>query len=107
MSCLAIDAAASPSTSSNLHSGVSERQQEQLGREHAHGCVCDSGWPEGFTSGTTQLSEYFGAACEFRRCPSGDDPTTLTVNETNCEASRRRRPDLGSGRGGQPLPHRL
>ena len=48
MSRLAIDAAALPKyLFSNLHSGVSERQQEQLGREHGHGCVCDSGWPVG------------------------------------------------------------
>jgi hypothetical protein len=48
------------------------------------GCVCDSGWRVGLGNGETQLAEFFGPACEFRRCPSGDDPTTPSVNETDC-----------------------
>lgn len=47
-------------------------------------CVCDSSWAVGLGSGETQLAEYFGPACEFRRCPSGDDPTTGSVDETDC-----------------------
>lgn len=87
MSRLAIDAAALPlSTSSQTYTAEYQNgSKSSWDANMAHGCVCDSGWPVGLTSGTTQLSEYFGAACEFRRCPSGDDPTTLTVNETNCE----------------------
>eukprot|EP00981_Chlorochromonas_danica_P003533 scaffold659_cov192-Ochromonas_danica.AAC.46 len=48
-------------------------------------CVCDSSWPVGLQAGETQQAEYFGPACQFRHCPSGDDPVTLYVNETNCE----------------------
>ena len=48
------------------------------------GCVCDSSWPVGLEANKTQLAEYFGPACEFRRCPSGDDPTTSHINETDC-----------------------
>jgi hypothetical protein len=47
-------------------------------------CVCDSSWSVGLGEGETQLAEYFGPACEFRRCPSGDDPTTAD-DETDCE----------------------
>merc|ERR1711907_301985 len=48
----------------------------------SYGCVCDSTWPVGLGYGETQQSEFFGAACEFRRCPSGDDPLTWW-NETD------------------------
>lgn len=47
-------------------------------------CVCDSSWSVGFGRKQIQLGEYFGPSCEFRRCPSGDDPTTST-DETDCE----------------------
>lgn len=47
-------------------------------------CVCDSTWPVGLGPGEVQASEYFGAGCEYRHCPSGNDPMTR-VNETNCE----------------------
>lgn len=52
--------------------------------EYSRGCVCDSSWSVGLGSGQTQLAEYFGPACELRRCPSGDDPTTPSVDETDC-----------------------
>merc|ERR1712036_50682 len=87
MKRLAIDAAALPLSSSSA-SYTAEYQngsKSSWDANMAHGCVCDSSWPVGLTSGTTQLSEYFGAACEFRRCPTGDDPTTPTVNETDCQ----------------------
>ncbi len=48
-------------------------------------CLCDSGWTVGYGAGETQQAEYFGPACEFRRCPSGDDPYTIHVDETDCE----------------------
>jgi hypothetical protein len=48
-------------------------------------CVCDSSWDVGLKANQIQLAEFFGPACEYRRCPSGDDPLTLYVNETNCE----------------------
>ena len=48
-----------------------------------HACVCDSSWDVGLAANQTQLAEYFGPACDFRRCPSGDDPTT-PEDETDC-----------------------
>eukprot|EP00520_Triparma_pacifica_P018326 CAMPEP_0118654522 /NCGR_PEP_ID=MMETSP0785-20121206/12440_1 /TAXON_ID=91992 /ORGANISM="Bolidomonas pacifica, Strain CCMP 1866" /LENGTH=611 /DNA_ID=CAMNT_0006547199 /DNA_START=136 /DNA_END=1971 /DNA_ORIENTATION=+ len=48
-----------------------------------HLCHCDSSWPVGLGPGETQVPEFFGAACNLRHCPSGDDPLT-TVDETNC-----------------------
>ena len=54
------------------------------------GCVCDSTWPVGYGAGETQLAEFFGPACELRRCPSGDDPSTTGFVETNCAGKRQR-----------------
>ena len=48
------------------------------------GCVCDSSWSVGIKRGQTQLAEFFGPSCEFKRCPSGDDPDTHTIDETDC-----------------------
>ena len=42
----------------------------------SYGCACDSSWSVGLGPEETQQSEFFGAACEFRRCPTGDDPLT-------------------------------
>jgi hypothetical protein len=50
-----------------------------------HACVCDSSWPVGLRSGETQQAEYFGTTCEKRRCPSGDDPNSRLIDETDCE----------------------
>jgi hypothetical protein len=50
-----------------------------------HACVCDSSWRVGLRSGETQQSEYFGTTCEKRHCPTGDDPNTRLVDETDCE----------------------
>jgi hypothetical protein len=50
-----------------------------------YGCVCDSSWPVGLGANETQLAEFFGPSCEYRRCPSGDNPTTADVDETDCE----------------------
>jgi hypothetical protein len=52
--------------------------------DKVYGCVCGSQWTVGLTSGTTQQAEWFGPDCSLRRCPSADDPTTLTVDETDC-----------------------
>jgi hypothetical protein len=57
--------------------------------EAHQGCVCDSSWSVGLGSGQTQLGEYFGAACQYRRCPSGDDPVTGDQDETDCEGVRQ------------------
>lgn len=59
------------------------------------GCVCDSSWSVGYGSGEVQATEWFGADCSQRRCPSGDDPRTTRasgvvaidhawLDETNC-----------------------
>ncbi len=53
--------------------------------DFGHMCVCDSSWPVGLGANETQASEYFGLACQYRHCPSGDDPGTRDVDETNCE----------------------
>ena len=47
------------------------------------GCVCDSSWSVGLEAGQTQQPEYFGPTCNFRHCPTGDDPST-SVDETDC-----------------------
>lgn len=48
-------------------------------------CLCDSSWTVGLAGTETQLPEYFGAFCELRRCPSGNDPMTTATDETDCE----------------------
>jgi hypothetical protein len=58
-----------------------------------HRCHCDSSWPVGLGAGERQQSEWFGPACQFKRCPSGDDPLTKSsvggnsnaFNESTCE----------------------
>ena len=49
----------------------------------SHGCVCDSSWTVGLADGETQQSEWFGADCSLRHCPTGNDPYTV-ANETDC-----------------------
>jgi hypothetical protein len=49
----------------------------------AFACHCDSSWPVGLGAGETQQAEYYGAGCERRRCPSGDDPITAW-DDTDC-----------------------
>lgn len=49
-----------------------------------HMCVCDSSWAVGLGANQTQEAEFFGPACEFRRCPSGDNPRT-NADETDCQ----------------------
>ena len=53
--------------------------------DRSQACVCDSSWDVGLGPYQTQLGEFFGPACEFRRCPSGDNPDTTLVDETDCE----------------------
>lgn len=48
------------------------------------GCVCDSTWAVGLGAGQRQEPEWFGYDCSKRHCPSGDDPYTIHVDETNC-----------------------
>mmetsp|Transcript_15259 Transcript_15259/g.40285 ORF Transcript_15259/g.40285 Transcript_15259/m.40285 type:complete len:267 (-) Transcript_15259:20-820(-) len=49
-----------------------------------YGCVCDSSWKVGLGNGERQEPEWFGHDCSRRHCPSGDDPRTLSKDETNC-----------------------
>jgi hypothetical protein len=55
--------------------------------DKVYGCVCDSSWTVGLTSGTTQQAEWFGPDCSLRRCPSADDPTTISTDETDCKST--------------------
>ena len=48
-------------------------------------CVCDSGWAVGYAGGQTQAPQWTGHDCLQQRCPSGDDPRTYAVDETDCE----------------------
>lgn len=52
--------------------------------DFGHVCLCDSSWSVGLGSNQTQQAEYFGAACQYKRCPTGDDPMTMSVDETDC-----------------------
>mmetsp|Transcript_7894 Transcript_7894/g.18828 ORF Transcript_7894/g.18828 Transcript_7894/m.18828 type:complete len:663 (-) Transcript_7894:118-2106(-) len=49
-----------------------------------YGCVCDSAWKVGLDANETQTPEWFGPDCSLRHCPTGDDPETRLVDETNC-----------------------
>jgi hypothetical protein len=51
--------------------------------EFGHACLCDSTWDVGLGPNQTQQAEYFGPACEYKRCPTGDNPQTA-IDETNC-----------------------
>ena len=48
------------------------------------GCVCHSSWPVGLLPGESQLGEWYGPACNLRRCPSGNDVSTKLIDETEC-----------------------
>jgi hypothetical protein len=52
------------------------------------GCHCESSWVVGLGAGQVQATEYFGPLCDKHRCPTGDDPSTEDVDETNCENRR-------------------
>lgn len=69
--------------------------RENQGNNHNHtsvwdyqslyGCLCDSSWAVGYAANQMQFPEFFGFDCSQRRCPSGDDPLTTFIDETNCE----------------------
>jgi hypothetical protein len=48
------------------------------------GCVCDSSWPVGVGNGEYFVSEWFGADCSLRRCPSDYDRKYQLSNFTDC-----------------------
>jgi hypothetical protein len=68
--------------------------------DFGHTCLCDSSWAVGLRSGETQLAEYFGPQCQYRRCPSGDDPHTSLVDETNCTGKIQTEGGMTAGRAG-------
>jgi hypothetical protein len=49
------------------------------------GCACDSAWAVGYAAGAEQLPQWWAPDCTLLRCPSGDDPRTYGVDETDCE----------------------
>lgn len=64
--------------------GLKAADEKYWDEDRVFGCYCESpGWKTGFGDGEMQVGEYHGPACEFRRCPSGDDPLTL-LDETDC-----------------------
>lgn len=54
------------------------------GADKIQACVCDSSWAVGYAADETQAIEFFEPDCSKRMCPSGDDPWTRTVDETDC-----------------------
>jgi len=38
----------------------------------------------GLKAGQVQTAEYFGGNYGYRHCPTGDDPRTTGIDETNC-----------------------
>lgn len=55
--------------------------------DQMHGCICESSWAVGLGSGERQLAEWYGPACSLRRCPSGNDPLSVS-NDENCYNKR-------------------
>lgn len=49
-----------------------------------YGCVCDSAWTVGYGPGQYQATQWFGADCSLKHCPSADDPRTTAI-ESDCE----------------------
>lgn len=67
-----------PASSYGGHEGTTTWDENRI-----YGCVCDSSWTVGYASGEVQTTQWFGADCSKKHCPSGDDPRTAT-DETNC-----------------------
>lgn len=86
MKRLAFNSEAIPLSKVNkpYYDGTNLTKNSGWDEDFGHMCVCDSAWAVGLGAGETQQAEYFGAACQYRRCPSGDDPDTIHVDETNC-----------------------
>ena len=53
-------------------------------QDKIYGCVCDSSWDVGLASGERQQPEFFSPDCSLKRCPTGDDPGTPTIDERDC-----------------------
>jgi hypothetical protein len=41
----------------------------------------------GLNRGETQVAEYFGGNCGYRHCPTGNDPRTPSIDETDCNGT--------------------
>lgn len=76
------EANALPASSSTTYGG--SESTTTWDENKIYGCVCDSTWTVGLTSGTTQEPSWFGIDCSKKHCPSGNDPMT-TADETDCE----------------------
>jgi len=86
--CVSIKRMATMTNAMPLSAATTYTGAESTGtwdEDKAYGCVCDSDWTVGLGSGETQQSQYFGPGCDKIRCPTGDDPGTPTVDETNCD----------------------
>ena len=81
LKALAAEANAAPFGPAATYGGAP--QGATWDEDKIYGCVCDSAWPVGFGAGETQATQYFGAACAQKRCPSGNDPMT-PEDETDC-----------------------
>jgi len=97
---LAEEPSAQPLSSCTSYGGLSATTTWD--EEMITSCFCDSSWAVGLASGEFQLAEYWGPFCEFRRCPTGDDPMT-DDDETDCEGKlqdqKEKIADSGSGGG--------
>lgn len=86
---LAQSAEATPLSSTTTEYGTLEKLSN-VAWDHdvSQGCLCDSSWTVGLGAGEVQDSEWFGPDCSLRRCPSGDDPLTELVDETDCSGKQ-------------------
>jgi hypothetical protein len=80
---LSAEAAAQPFGPNNLVYGGA-RTRETWDEDKTFACVCDSAWDVGYGDGEVQEPTWFGPDCSLQHCPSGDDPFTADVDETNC-----------------------
>ena len=72
MSRLGYDSQALPlsaSTTEKYETAAYNGTRNSWDADLGHACVCDSSWDVGLANNQTQLAEYFGPSCEFRRCP--------------------------------------
>lgn len=78
----------SPATAYRLASYVDNITINRYPWDHdkIYGCLCDSTWKVGLGAGETQEGEWFGPDCSLRHCPSGDNPRTTNIDETNCSS---------------------
>jgi hypothetical protein len=80
---MALEANAMPFGSSYLYGG--DEAAATWDENKIYGCVCDSAWSVGYEAGKRQTPQWFGPDCSLKHCPSGDDPRTADVVETDCE----------------------